>query len=191
MGEGIGQGEGRDATHGDLPRIPNEEEVQEKYDELYQESPYKANIYLEEVKATRSSAFEQREQARIDRAVNDFYAVCPECTEEDWAEMNNPAFWRKHEDIRNAKDRGDVFATLVTAYTRLSQSRLEKQMTEFSKQAEEKKTKQDKKKSGQVLRTSVKPVPKKKAKEPTKEETNAEYIAKMRKDAMARMRIAE
>jgi hypothetical protein len=172
---------------------PSEDEIEEKYNELYEDSPYKAQRYLEEVNSQRSSSQGKSEQARVNKAVDDFKSVYPECTPAEWDKMNDPSFWQSHEDIVKLKDSGDIFATLVTAYTRLQTAQVKTDALADAKKAKEKpvvQNKTERKKQGQVLRTTVK-TQKAQPKKGFHLESKEDYIASLRRQARTRMGIED
>jgi hypothetical protein len=169
---------------------PSEEEIEEKYNELYEESPYKAQKYLDEVEKTRETSRTTSGDARIQKAVEDFKSVYPECTDDEWVTMNDPKFWQSHEDIVKMKDAGDTFATLVTAYTRLQQSKVTAQAIDDGKKKPPV-DKTERKKKGQVVRTSIKPIASSSKKKGFELERPQDYIAALRKQARDRMGIQD
>lgn len=177
---------------GDLPDHLSDEAIEEKYDELYAESPFKAKRFLDSIEAAKVNHLEKSEKARADKAIKDFKSTFPECSEEAWDTMNDPKFWQKHDDIVALRDSGDIFTTLVTAYTRHEQSKVNGQVTKADVAPAKTKDKTERKKAGQVIRTAIKPVSKAKPKvEQTKEEINRDYIKALKKQAQDRMRIPD
>lgn len=170
---------------------PSEEEVEEKYNELYEESPFKAQQYLKQVETERAKAKADKGVARENRAVDDFKSAYPECTEQEWLKMNDPEFWKSHDDIVKLKDSGDIFTTLVTAYNRLQQTKV------VSQAADERKTKPPvdktaRKKKGQVIRTSIKTTNAQPKKGKRFElEPASDYIKALQKQARQRMGIED
>lgn len=172
---------------------PTEDEIRERYDELYAASPYEAQKYLDDVKVKRANAQTKAVQAQVDTDIADFKEAYPECTDADWEAMNSPAFWKQHDDIVKLRDSGNVFATLVTAYSRLQTSRVKTEEGGKEKLTEKLEKKTERKKQGQVIRTTVKPEKEKasQAKEPSKRDQDRAYILQLRKNAAARMRIPQ
>lgn len=171
---------------------PSEEEIEIKFNELYEESPFKAQKYLDEIKAKEASGAESTTQAYIERAVKDFRETFPECSDDDWKEMNDERFWTKYPEIVSMRDKEDPFVTFATAYRRLVDERFQIGEPEVKK-APKPEDKTERKKKGQVTRTQIKPTVKKDKRPVTvsKEQQNRDYIAAISKRNRERMGLPE
>lgn len=148
-------------------RYLTETQVQEQYDQLVLESPYRAQKFLDEVKDAKFLAEQESARERVSTALKDFRKSYPDVSEADWLKMNDEAFIEKYPDIVQARYRamrsGDHYATFVIALVRLAEEKLSSEKDavlkkESAKEAELKKRTEAKKK-GQVLRMQTKQEP--------------------------------
>ena len=174
-------------------RYWGENEVAAKYDELFSESPYKAQTFLNTVQSERQKAQAENEKVRMDTSEKDFLAIHTDLDKADYEAMktsfSNPEFFRLNPDVDAAFARRDYYGALELAYTKLERQKLAKEREAIKKAqaeaiAEEQRTIELKKK-GSVLRTSSKPevVQEEEWKPPTREET-IKKMAAQRRSAM-------
>ena len=179
----------------DSNALRNEDEVASKYDELFSESPYKANQFLQAVQAERQRAQAANEKVRMDTAERDFLAIHPEMEPADYESMKSsfaePDFFRRNPDVDDAFQRRDYRGALELARVKLVEKRLNDQLSAIKTAqaavlAEEQKRTELKKK-GSVIRTASKPEVKQK--EEFKPPTPEEYIRQMQSKRRVAMNI--
>lgn len=171
-------------------RYLGENEVAQKYDELFSESPYKATQFLNTVQAERQKAQAENEKVRMDTSEKDFMALHSDLDPGDYEAMkssfSDPEFFRMNPDVDAAFARKDYYGALELVYTKVERQKLAKERAEIKAArdaalAEEQKIIELKKK-GSVIRTASKPEAKPKAdwKPPTNKEVIAEMAANRR-----------
>jgi len=168
------------------PPIPvDESEIEQKYNELVNESPYRANQYLESVKTERQRKQAEIEKSRMDMAEKNFLVRHPELEPSDYEELkasfSNAEYFRNNPDVDDAFQRRDYTGALELARVNLKDRKINEKLAEIEKArqaiiAEEQK-RIDLKKKGSVIRTASKPEVK--PKEPEKPPTNEDYIKEM------------
>lgn len=154
------------APTGDKPlRYLGEAEVASKYDDLFSESPYKANQFLQTVQSERQRAQAENEKTRMDTSEKDFLAIHGDMEPGDYDAMkssfSNPDFFRVNPDVDAAFARKDYYGALELAYTKVERQKLAKERAaikaaQAAALAEEAK-KVELKKKGSVIRTASKP----------------------------------
>lgn len=172
-----------------------EDQVQEKYDDLVGESPYKAQKFLDAVKQDRQNAERQAQEVGILTATKEFLETYPDVTKEDWIYMNDRAFYEKYPDIVRSMSRaertGDYYPTLVAARSRLIEERLSARKEDAGKReaerGEDAKRRIDAKKKGQVLRTQTKVETVIKKDEDQKPESRADYVRRIAQERRTAM----
>jgi hypothetical protein len=166
--------------------IPAEDgEVEQRYNELALESPYRANQYLEAVKADRQRKQAAADKARMDAAESQFFTVHPDLegpVKEFFADGKNFSDPR----VEDAMRRGDFYGVLEIAHNRIEAQRLAADRAAIKAAqdaaiAEEKK-RIDLKKKGSVIRTTTKTEvkPPEEFKPPTPSEVIASEAARRR-----------
>ena len=176
----------------------SDKEIQGKYDELFMESPYKANAFLKELEAKKAAPQDDGtdETLRVKQAYEEFSAAYPDLSQEDWTRMNSPIFWQKFPDVLEAREQKAWFPTFVLAYNHLQREKLEveqhlvREKIEKSR-VESVKTAVARKKEGAVVRTTVqvsKEAPAQR-KVLSQAEERLEYIRERKRAAQARMGI--
>jgi hypothetical protein len=180
------------------PPTPSDKEIQEKYDELFMESPFKAQQYLREQEAAKKppAAPEVDDTLRAREAYEQFVSAYPDLSQEEWARMNTPTFWQQYPDVVAAREGKEWFPTFVLAYSHLQREKLEVEK-HVVRQAQASRTPENtaeiiaRKKAGSVVRTTVAPtreaaVPPKKMS--VTDERRA-YIQELSRKALDRMNI--
>lgn len=165
-------------------RYWNENEVAGKYDELFSESPYKANQFLNTVQAERQKAQAENEKVRMDTAERDFLALHSEMDSGDYESMkasfSNPDFFRANPDVDHAFQRRDYYGALELARIKMKETKLDARLAEIKAAQDaavaEEQRKIELKKKGSVIRTASKPEAK--PKEEYKPMSNADYVAR-------------
>jgi hypothetical protein len=162
-------------------RYWGEDEVATRYDELFSESPYKAQVFLSTVQSERQKAKAENEKVRMDTAEKDFLAIHSELGSGDYdsmkASFSDPEFFRNNPDVDHAFQRGDYYGALELGRVKLIEKKLNDQLLsiktaqEAARADEQKKI--DLKKKGSVIRTTTKTEaqPKEEWKPPTPEES--------------------
>jgi hypothetical protein len=172
-----------------------EPEVAAKYDEIFQESPYKANQFLNTVQAERQRAQAENEKVRMDTAEKDFLALHTEMEPTDYDAMkssfSDPEFFRKNPDVDHAFQRRDYYGALELARIKLVEKKLNEKFGAIKAAQEaalaEEQKRIDLKKKGAVLRTTSKQEAK--PKEEFKPPTAEDYIRQMQAKRRASMNI--
>lgn len=154
-----------DATY--PPHVPvdkalrywGENEVAAKYDEIFSESPYKAQVFLNTVQSERQKAQDESRKIRMDSAERDFFALNPEAEAPIKEFFSDPKVFSDPR-ISAAFERGDYYGALEMANVRIESKAIAKEKAAIKTAqdaalAEEKK-KIDLKKKGSVIRTSSK-----------------------------------
>ena len=146
-------------------RYWGENEVAQKYDEMFSESPYKAQQFLNTVQAERQRAQAENEKTRMDTAEKDFLALHADMDSNDYEAMkssfSNADFFRNNPDVDHAFQRRDYYGALELAYTKVERQKLtqERAAIKAARDAaladEQKRT--ELKKKGSVIRTASKP----------------------------------
>ena len=155
-------------VQGEPPIPADESEIEQRYNELVSESPYRANQYLESVKAERVRKQAEIEKARMDMAEKNFLVRHPELEPSDYEELkgsfSNPDFFRNNPHVDDAFQRRDYTGALELARVVIKEQKLNEKLVaiEDARKAilaeEQKRT--DLKKKGSVIRTASKPEPK-------------------------------
>jgi hypothetical protein len=146
-------------------RYWGENEVAQKYDEIFSESPYKAQQFLNTVQAERQKAHTENEKTRMDTAERDFLALHSELESKDYDSMkssfSDPEFFRKNPDVDHAFQRRDYYGALELARVKLIEGKLNEKLSAIKAAQDaaiaEEKRKADLKKKGSVIRSSSKP----------------------------------
>lgn len=141
-------------------RYWNENEIAAKYDEMFSESPYKANQFLENVKVERNRAQEETRKARMDTAERDYFAMHPE-SEAPIRDFFSDSKNFSDPRISSALERGDYYGVLEIANIRIEAKAVAAERNAIKAAREEaiaeEKKKADLKKKGSVIRTSSRP----------------------------------
>ena len=141
-------------------RYWNENEVEQRYNDLVLESPYRANQFLETVKTERQRAQEESNKARMDNAERDFFALHPDMEPHIKDYFGDPKAF-SDPAVSAAFERGDYYGALEIANVRIEAKRLaeERKAISAAREAEtaEARKKADLKKKGAVIRSSTKP----------------------------------
>jgi len=145
-------------------RYWGENEVAAKYDEIFSESPYKAQVFLNTVQSERQKATAENEKVRMDTAEKDFLAIHSELDSGDYDSMkksfSDPEFFRANPDVDHAFQRRDYYGALELARVKLKESKLNEKLAEIKAAQEAARTdeqrKIDLKKKGSVIRTTSK-----------------------------------
>lgn len=165
----------------------SDEDVRKRYDEMFIESPWKAEQFRAAVDAARRQALAQAEARRADAAVREFRARQSDITDEDWLAMNDPQFISRHPEIGRAQARGDWEAVLDVAYAKYVQERamsaLEAARRRAAEEEAEQRRKAEAKRRGQIVRAASQPPPAERKAEET-DETPEAYIARLRKQRL-------
>jgi len=157
-------------------RYWGEDDVAAKYDEIFSESPYKAQQFLNTVQAERQKASDESRKARMDTAERDFFASHPEA-EAPIKEFFSDTKVFSDPRISSAFERGDYYGALEIASVRIESQSLaaERKAIKDAREAAlaEEKKKIDLKKKGSVIRSTSKTeaAPKEDWKPPTPEES--------------------
>lgn len=176
----------------------SDKEIQEKYDELFLESPYKASRFLKDLETSKEAPPDDGtdETLRVKKAYEEFASAYPDLSQEDWARMNNPAFWQRFADVQEARASKDWFPTFVLAYNHLQREKLEVEQHQVREKVEKSRVESvnkavERKKSGAVLRTTVQPqkAPAAPQKVLSQQEERLQYIRERKRAAQARMGI--
>jgi hypothetical protein len=173
-------------------RYLTDEQFDEKYNELFSESPAKARRFEKSVEDARATAARENDEQRVESDLRDFVSAYPDVTEQDWLRMNDPSFYEKYPDILQAMERRNHFGAFVAARGRLVEEKLDAKLKEAStresaKEADLRK-REELKKKGSVLRVQTKVVqpPKKEEAPPSPEEMKRRRVAEMIAAARAR-----
>jgi len=156
---------------GDRPlRYWDENDVAQKYDEMFQESPYKAQQFLNTVQSERQRAQAENEKVRMETAERDFLALHSEMDPTDYESMKNSFadadFFRRNPDVDHAFQRKDYYGALELARVKLVEKKLNDQLSAIKAAQEAALADEQKrielKKKGSVIRTASKPEAKQK-----------------------------
>jgi hypothetical protein len=166
-------------------RYLTDSQFDEKYNELFAESPAAARRFEKSVEDARIAATRDTEEQRVESDFRDFRTAYPDVTESDWIQMNDPKFYEQYPDILQAMDRRQHFAAFVAARARLVEQKLSDELKaansrQSAKEAELEKRNELKKK-GTVLRVQTKVV------QPTIKEEAPETPEQRKKRLVAEM----
>jgi hypothetical protein len=169
-----------------------DDQFDEKYNELFTESPAKARRFEKAVEDARAAAARESEDQRIEADFRDFRSAYKDVTEDDWVQMNSPEFYEKYPAVTTAMQRGNHYAAFVAAWGALEKEKLvaareSAAQKEAAREAELRK-RDEKKKKGTVLRVQtrvVQPIQKDEG-TPSPEEIRRRRIAQMVEESQAR-----
>jgi hypothetical protein len=176
-------------------RYWGENEVAAKYDEIFSESPYKAQQFLNAVQGERQKAQTENEKVRMDTAEKDFLAIHTEMDSSDYDSMkksfSDPEFFRANPDVDHAFQRRDYYGALELARVKMKEAKLDAKLAAIKTAQDaviaEEQRKVELKKKGSVIRTASKPEVK--PKEEWKPPTRSEIVREMQASRRASMKI--
>ena len=166
-------------------RYLTDAQFDEKYNELFSDSPAAARRFERNVEEARATASRETEEQRVESDFRDFRTAYPDVTESDWIQMNDPKFYEQYPDIIHAMNRRQHFATFVAARARLVEKKLSEELKTASSRQTAKEAELEKrtelKKKGTVLRVQTKVI------QPTKKEEAPETPEQRKKRIVAEM----
>ena len=172
----------------------SEDQVQEQYDSLMAESPYRAQKFIDSVKADRERAQQESVATRVDNDTREFLSTYEDVSKDDWIYMNNPAFYEKYPDIIRAMSRAssnnDYYPVFVAARARLIEEKLSAKQADVSAKEEKKQAeirkRMEAKKKGSVLRVNTRVQPQEKKEEGYQPESRTDFVKRRIHEARVR-----